>query len=79
MKLKLVYTFPLVILLVLLAGCGTATRTPIDTDFTFVTIGNTRGDAPLTPAEAFLDNIEQITRKTEEGEEIQEWVTVKNP
>ena len=26
-----------------------------------------------------LDNIEQITRKTEEGEEIQEWVTVKNP
>lgn len=26
-----------------------------------------------------LDNIEQITRKTEEVEEIQEWVTVKNP
>jgi hypothetical protein len=26
-----------------------------------------------------LDNIEQITRKTEEGEEIQEWVTIKNP
>jgi hypothetical protein len=26
-----------------------------------------------------LDNIEQITRKNEEGEEIQEWVTIKNP
>ena len=26
-----------------------------------------------------LDNIEQITRKNEEGEDIQEWVTFKNP
>lgn len=26
-----------------------------------------------------LDNIEQITRKNEEGEDIQEWVTIKNP
>ena len=26
-----------------------------------------------------LDNIEQITRKNENGEEIQEWVTIKNP
>lgn len=26
-----------------------------------------------------LDNIEQITKKNEEGEEVQEWVTIKNP
>jgi hypothetical protein len=26
-----------------------------------------------------LDNIEQITKKNDEGEEVQEWVTIKNP
>ena len=26
-----------------------------------------------------LDNIEQISRVLESGEEIQEWVTIKNP
>lgn len=26
-----------------------------------------------------LDNIEQITKKTLEGEIVQEWVTIKNP
>lgn len=42
---------------------------------------NKKLKASKKPEEAVpqLDNIEQITRKTEEGEEIQEWVTVKNP
>jgi RNA-binding protein YhbY len=26
-----------------------------------------------------LDNIEEITKKNEEGEEVKEWVTIKNP
>jgi hypothetical protein len=26
-----------------------------------------------------LDNIEQVTKKTIEGDIVQEWVTIKNP
>ena len=26
-----------------------------------------------------MDNIEQITKKNDEGETVQEWVTIKNP
>lgn len=33
---------------------------------------------PEEPVPA-LDNIEQITKKNDEGETVQEWVTIKNP
>ncbi len=46
--------------LVLLSGCVNAPEAPTEDGFSFVTIGDSRGDEPIVQPQAYLDCIKQI-------------------